>query len=235
MNAVRPAGRKVGVVVEHKFIPEEIAAYRSGFALLGFDVELLSRLWYESNQPASDTFFSDVDPADNRPWEGPSGLVVRKDISTVKAEDYAAVIMSANYTSVRLRYAALKKFSDCTEEELASFDYHAHVKEAPVVQFFASAMENKSVVKGFLCHGLWILAPNPNYLAGRKVICHTVVMADIVNCGAQIKLTRDGVVTDDDLVTGFSKDEVLPFITAIRESMARRATSVESQSQERKS
>jgi protease I len=209
------ATRKIGVVVEHKFIPEEIEAYRSGFAVLGFEVELLSRLWYGSHRPASDTFFSDVDPGDNRPWEGPNGLVVQRDISTVKPEDYAALIMSANYTSVRLRYTDLKSFSDLTEDEMANFDYHAHVKKAPVVQFFASAMENKRVVKGLLCHGLWILTPNPRLLRGRKVICHTVVMADVINCGAQIKLTRNGVVTDDDLVTAFSKHEVLPFIATV--------------------
>ena len=216
------ATRKVGVVVEHKFIPEEIEAYRSGFAVLGFEVELLSRLWYGSEQPASNTFFSDVDPGDNRPWEGPSGLTVERDITSVKPEEYAAVIMSANYTSVRLRYTDLPRFSQLTDDEMASFDYYAHVKKAPVVQFFASAMENKRVVKGFLCHGLWILTPNPKLLRERNVICHTVVMADIVNCGAQIKLTRNGVVTDDDLVTGFSKHEVLPFITAITDSIARR-------------
>ena len=35
-------------------------------------------------------------------------------------------------------------------------------------------------------------------------------------------ITRNGVVTDDDLVTGFSKHEVLPFITAITEEIASR-------------
>ena len=186
----------------------------------GFGTQTLSR-------PAI-TFFSDVDPGDNRPWEGPTGLVVETDISAVKPEDYAAVIMSANYTSVRLRYTEIdgytemKSFSDLTEDEIANFDFHAHVKKAPVVQFFARAMENRRVVKGLLCHGLWILTPTPRLLRGRTVICHTVVMADIVNCGAQIKLTRNGVVTDDDLVTGFSKHEVVPFIKAITESIASR-------------
>jgi len=214
---------KIGVVVEHKFIPEEIEAYRSGFAMLGFEVELLSRLWYGNYQPDSNTFFSDIDPGDNRPWEGPHGLLVRRDISTVLPNEYAAIIMSANYTSVRLRYVELPPFADLTEDEMEKFDAHAHVKRAPVVQFFSNAMENKRVVKGLLCHGLWILASNPRLLSGRKVICHTVVMADVINCGAQIKLTRNGIVVDDDLVTGFSKHEVLPFITAVAEQVEARA------------
>jgi protease I len=224
MTLPRLVGRKIGVVVEHKFIPEEIEAYRSGFALLGAEIELLSRLWYGSYQPDSNTFFSDVDPGDNRPWEGPHALTVQRDISKVKPEDYAAVIMSANYTSVRLRHTDMKSFTDLTEDEMANFDSHAHVKKAPVVQFFANAMENKRVVKGLLCHGLWILTPNPRLLRGRKVICHTVVMADIINCGGRIKLTRNGVVTDDDLVTGFSKHEVLPFIAAIAEQIDTRTS-----------
>jgi hypothetical protein len=34
-------GAKIGVVLENKFIPEEIAAYLSGFPLLGAQVEVI--------------------------------------------------------------------------------------------------------------------------------------------------------------------------------------------------
>jgi hypothetical protein len=44
-------------------------------------------------------------------------------------------------------------------------------------------------------------------------------MADVINCGAQITLTPNRVVKDGDLVTGFSKHEVLPFIAAIAEQI----------------
>jgi protease I len=223
VTATEPPGRKIAVVVEHKFIPEEMEAYRSGFALRGYEVEFLSRLWYPGYQPQSNTFFSDVDPSDNRPWEGPSGLLVTTDISTVRPESYAAVLMAANYTSVRLRYADLD-LAKLSDDELANFEPHAHVRKAPVVRFFADAMRNKNIVKGYLCHGLWILTPNPHLLQGRSVICHTVVMADIVNCDAQVKLTRHGVVTDDDVVTGFSKDERVPFIAAVADAIKRRTS-----------
>jgi putative intracellular protease/amidase len=53
------------------------------------------------------------------------------------------------------------------------------------------------------------LTPVPEYLAGRKVICHEVVQADIQNAGAIIIHTPSKVVVDDDLVTGHSKDEAL--------------------------
>jgi protease I len=205
-------GKKIAVVVENKYIPEEIEAYRNGFPLLGASVELVSRIWYGDHKPASVPFYSDVDPLDDPAWASPQKLDVRRDISQVNLGDYAAVIMSANYTSVRLRYTDLPN-------DPAQFDAWTHVQAPPVVRFFAEAMGNKRVVKGLLCHGLWVLTPNPKLLRGRRVICHSVVMADIVNCGANIVLTPDRVVKDGDLVTGFSKHEVLPFIAAIAEQI----------------
>jgi protease I len=209
MGPVNLAGKRIAVVIEHKFIAEEIAAYLNGFAVLGADVELVSRIWYGDSKPASVVFFGDTDPLDDPPWASPQRLEVRRDISQINPTEYAAVIMSANYTSVRLRYPGELPSAP------AGLDPWAHVQAAPVARFFAAAMANRTVVKGLLCHGLWILTPNPRLLRGRKVICHSVVMADIINCGAEIVLTPDKVVVDDDLVTGFSKHEVLPFIAAI--------------------
>jgi protease I len=198
------SGKKIGIIVENKFIPEEIAAYQSAFPVLGAEVEFISRIWYGDFKPESATFYSDVDPLDNQPWESPHSLTVRRDISAVKPSDYAAVIMTANYTSVRLRWDDIPK----------PFNARSYVKMSPVVRFYAEAMRDPKIVKGALCHGLWILTPNPELLEGRTVTCHSVVMADIVNCGANV-LVDPLVVTDNDLVTGFSKHEVLPFIRAI--------------------
>jgi protease I len=75
-------------------------------------------------------------------------------------------------------------------------------------------MKNPRVVKGALCHGLWILTPNPELLKGRKVVCNPVVLSDVLNCGAAATLDPK-VVVDRDLVTGYSKHEVVPFIQAI--------------------
>lgn len=223
MEALGLDGAKIGIVVEHKFIPEEIDSYRTEFTKRGATVDLLTRLWYGDDKPVKNTFYSDIDPNDNKPTDTPKPLIVGRDITTVQPGDYAAVIMSANYTSVRLRFTGLKPLQELTETDIAAFDAQAHVREAPVVRFFAAAMSNKRVVKGFLCHGLWIVTPNPHLLRGRQVICHSVVMSDVINCSAQIKLTRNGVVVDDDIVTGFSKHEVLPFIDAIAEQVTARA------------
>jgi protease I len=201
-------GAKIGVLIENKFIAEEIAAYQTGFAMLGAEVEFVSRIRYGKFKPKSATFYSDVDPLDSQPWESPQTIKVSRDISSVKPENYAAVIMSANYTSVRLRHS--------TEPE--TLDPHLLVKSAPAVVWFAEAMKNPRVIKGALCHGLWILTPNPELLKDRKVVCNLVVLADILNCGAQAVLNPK-VVVDADLVTGYSKHEVLPFIQAIAQQI----------------
>lgn len=211
----RMDGMKVAVVVEHKYIPEEIQAYRTGFAALGAELELVSRLWYGDFRPESAEFASDVDPGDEaHRFDRPETLVARRDISTAEPREYVAVVMSANYTSVRLRW------SDEFPPGEGPFDARAYVRASPVHQFFAEAMLHPGIVKGFLCHGLWILTPQPELLRGRRVICHTVVMADVLNCGAEVVRTSDRVVDDDDLVTGYSKHEVIPFIHRIAARVA---------------
>jgi protease I len=209
------AGKRIGIVLESKFIPEEINAYRYGFAVLGAEVEFLSRLNYGDHRPASAAYWSDVDPLDQQPWMSPEQAVATKDISSVDLDEYSALLMSANYTSVRLRYNGLP------ERIPVAFNLRAHLQQAPTVQKFAEAMGRKDIVKGFLCHGLWILTPIPHLLKDRIVVCNEVVAADILNCGATIDMSRR-VITDDDVVTGYSKHEVVAYVQAVAEAMARR-------------
>jgi protease I len=213
-------GKKIAVIIENKFIPEEINAYQSCFALLGAEVDIISRIYYSGWDPGNPSwkpvvFYSDVDPTDQKPWQGPEsvGLPDNNDVSKVNLDSYAAVIMAANYVSVRLRYP----------DDPSITDPRTLVQSPPVVRLFAEAMSRPTLVKGALCHGLWILTPHPELLKGRKVTCHTVVMADILNCGAEIVYDDLGagkkavakVAVDRDLVTGFSKHEVVPFVDAI--------------------
>ncbi len=199
---IRPlAGKRIAVLVESQYIPGEIEAYRYGFGALGAEVHFMSRLWGNNSL----TFVSEVEQA----GQTPQTLEVGIDFQNVALEDYAAVIMAANYTSVRLRYF------EPPPGQPVSADL---ARSAPAVQFFARAMQNPRIVKGPLCHGLWILTPYPELLDGRKVICHEVVLADVLNCGA-IYVPRDaqngGVVVDGDLVTGHDWHVVQPFIQAI--------------------
>lgn len=195
------AGKKIAVLVESQYIPGEIEAYRYGFGALGAEVHFMSRLWGNKSL----TFASEME----QPGQTVQTLEVDMDFQQVDPDAYAAVIMAANYTSVRLRYFAPPEGQPVTPEMARS---------APAVEFFARAMQNPRTVKGPLCHGLWILTPRPELLKGRKVICHEVMLADVLNCGAIYvpqDASNDGVVVDGDLVTGHDWHVVGRFIQAV--------------------
>jgi protease I len=195
-------GKKIAVLVETEYIPYEIAAYQTRFPELGATVDLMSRLW---GNPSA-RFASDVDSVEeadriNRQETSLPTLEVKIDFQNVDINEYAAVIMAANYTSVRLRYFEPPEGQPISPEQ---------TRTAPAVQFFAKAMANPKIIKGFLCHGLWLLTPMPELLKGRRVICHEVVLADITNAGAiyvpppvnsQANDPKN-IVVDGDMVTG---------------------------------
>ena len=74
------------------------------------------------------------------------------------------------------------------------------VRSPAAVRFMAGAMMNPQIVKG----ALWILTPAPELLKGRKVICHTVDLADVLNAGGIYVPDPMYVVVDRDLVTARS-------------------------------
>ncbi|MGA2702778.1 MAG: DJ-1/PfpI family protein [Isosphaeraceae bacterium] len=198
------AGHKVAVLVESEFIPEEIQIYKKRFTELGAEVHFVSRLWgYPSAR-----FVSDVDQI-GKPLEI---LEVHRDLKDCRVSDYSAIIMAANYTSVRLRMFNTPEGVPVNPEMS---------REAPAVRFFAEAMKNPRVIKGALCHGLWILSPNPELIRGRRVICHEVMVADVRNMGAIYVPSKVGVIVDGDLVSGHSKDEVPLFVDTIAQLVER--------------
>jgi protease I len=56
------------------------------------------------------------------------------------------------------------------------------------------------VLKGIICHGMWLVAPAPELVRGRPVVAHNNLLGDVRNMGA-IYVNED-VVVDGDLVTG---------------------------------
>jgi formylglycine-generating enzyme required for sulfatase activity/putative intracellular protease/amidase len=199
-------GKKIAVVVESEFVPDEIATYQQRFSDYGAEVHLMSRLWGNSSL----TFISDVNESD----EKPQMLTVTMDFRQVDIKDYAAVIMAANYTSVRLRWLA--------DEDLAQHADGRPIldadspRRAPAVQFFERLMQNPRIVKGFPCHALWILTPLPELLAGRRVTCNRVMIADVSNAGAMyVQPPASGVVIDNDLVTSDSAAHTPELVDAI--------------------
>ncbi|HEX8437517.1 DJ-1/PfpI family protein [Archangium sp.] len=198
-------GKKIAVLLESQFIPVEISEYRKRFEEAGATVHFLANLY---GNPSL-TLVSEVE----EPGQMPELLTVDLDIRQVKPEDYAAVIMSANYTSVRLRHFVPPSGSDGKPVPITP----DMVRSSPAVQFFGRAMRDPRIIKGALCHGLWLLTPTPELLAGRRVICHEVVLADITNAGGLYTPDPSGVVVDEDLVTGRSYHEVSLLIERIKD------------------
>lgn len=196
----RLAGKKVAVLLETEYIHDEIAAYQSRFSAEGAHVELLSYLWGEPQKE----FICDID-SPTRQVKDLHTLTVDHCVTTTAATEFDIVLMAANYCAVRLREIPPMGGLGSPEE----------VATPPAVQFYAQAMEDKNIVKGALCHGLWILTPRPDLLKGRNVICHTVVLADVLNAGATYVPEPSHVVVDDDLVTARSAADVDAYIDAL--------------------
>jgi putative intracellular protease/amidase len=185
------AGKRVAVIVESQFIPQELQIYRQRFESYGATVDFISRLWSQPKQ----RFYSTVEPG---VVDDVQYLEVSIDFDSVKPSDYAAVIAAANYTTVRLRYV----------DTLArGADPRGQIRNAPAVRFFREAMADPRIVKAAPCHALWLLTPSPEVLRGRRVTCNPVVLADVLNAGAEYvgfpegTAESDQVWVDGDLVT----------------------------------
>jgi protease I len=204
------AGRRIAVLLESQFVPQEIRIYQERFAGYGATVDLVSRLW---GQPTG-RFYSTVEPG---VVEALEWLEVSLDVDEVDLADYAGVIAPANYTTVRLRWSE--------REDVDGDNAAGVVAEVPAVRFFRRAMEDPHIVKGAACHGLWLLTPCPGLLAGRRVICNKVVLADVLNAGAVYtpppagSAPEDHVVVDGDLVTNDSWHATAALVDAMRDAM----------------
>ncbi len=185
------AGKRVAVIVESQFIPQELRIYRERFESYGAAVDFVSRLWGQPKQ----RFYSTVEPGvvDEVQW-----LQVSIDFDSVKPSDYAAIIAAANYTTVRLRYV---------DTRAPGVDPGQEIRNAPAVRFFREAMADPHIVKAAPCHALWLLTPSPEVLHERRVTCNAVVLADVLNAGAEYvgfppgTPEEDQVYVDNDLVT----------------------------------
>lgn len=196
-------GKKIAVLVESQYIADELALYRDRFEAAGASVHFLANLY----DNASLELVSEVE----EPGTTPKLLTVTEDVREANPEDFAAVLVAANYPSVRLRHFTPPEGPDGRPMPITP----DLVRTAPAVEFFSRAMRQPSIVKGALCHALWLLTPTPELLAGRKVICHDVVLADVANAGGIYTHSDSGVVVDGDLVTGRSFHEVSAFIDRI--------------------
>lgn len=183
-------GKKVAVLVETEYIPEEINFYQSFFTGYGAQVDFLTYLWGKPER----VLVSDVDNESKQLQK----MIVKHEVADANVNDYAIVLCAANYVACRLR--EIPPMGSLADASL--------VRSPAAVRFMASAMMNPAIVKGALCHALWLLTPTPELLLGRKVICHTVVLADILNAGGVYVPDPSHVVVDRDLVTARSAGDL---------------------------
>ncbi len=117
------------------------------------------------------------------------------DIDDGELSTYAAIIVPSGMVADRLRYT----------EDIK--------KLPPACEFLKRAFGMKSLIKGIICHGMWLVAPVPELVRGRPVTAHINLHGDVINMGAHY--VDEDVVVDNDLITGRSGDHCHQFAREI--------------------
>lgn len=166
------AGAKIGVLIESDYFEPEIHYYQFRFAEEGADLHFLTRLWGQES-----IVFT------GHEWKVP--FTARESFEGIddgELRTYDAIIVPSGMVADRLRYT-----EDVT-------------KTPPATEFLRRAFAQPSVLKGIICHGMWLVAPAPELVAGRKVVVHNNLIGDARNMGAEY--VDQDVVIDGDLITG---------------------------------
>jgi protease I len=188
----RLAGHKIAVLMESDFYEKEIFYYGYRFPEEGAEVHFLSRLW---GQPQL-TFTG-------HEYKAPfvcDASFENMDDETLRS--YSAIIVPSGIVSDRLRYT----------EKLTQLP--------PATEFIRRAFAEPSIVKGIICHGLWLVSRVPELVRGRELVCHTNLYGDAINMGA--RFVDSDVVVDGDLVTARSGAEAGMFAHTLIDRIAAR-------------
>jgi len=186
------SGKKIGILIESDFYEHEIWYYHYRFPEEGAELHFMSRLWGQSSL----TFKGHEYHAPfecNESFEGMTDATLRS---------FAAIIVPSAMVSDRLRYT----------EDITQLP--------PATAFLKRAFAEKSILKGIICHGMWLVAPAPELVKGRPVTCHNNLHGDVTAYGA-IYQNAD-VVVDGDLVTGRTGGHAHLFASKIIELLSGR-------------
>jgi protease I len=186
-------GKKIGVLLESDFFEHEIFYYHFRFPEEGAEVHFLTRLW---GQPSL-TFHGHEYRAPFEVDESFEGM------SDAELRSFAAIIVPSGIAADRLRY------SEAPMHEIP-----------PATEFMRRAFAEPGILKGIICHGMWLLATTPELVRGRRVVAHNNLYGDVRNMGAIY--TDQDVVVDGDLVTGRSGAHCHLFAHEIVELLAQR-------------
>ncbi len=168
----RLAGARIGVLLESDFYEHEIWYYSYRFPEEGAELHFLTRLWGQDSLTFTGHEYK-APFATTRSFE---------DLTDDELRSYSAIIVPSGMVSDRLRWT----------EDVAQLP--------PATAFLARAFAQPDIVKGIICHGMWLVSPLPDLVKGRPVTCHNNLHSDIVNLGATY--VDADVVVDGDLVTG---------------------------------
>jgi protease I len=164
--------KKIIILMESDYYEPEIAYYQHRFTEDNIDVHFMSRLWGQPNL----TFTGHENRLNT--------FYVDKSFEDLTDEDlnsYSAVIVPSGMVSDRLRY---------TEDVNQT---------PPAALFLKRAFENKNIIKGLLCHSLWLVAPVSEIIKDRKLTCHNNLYSDALAYGAEYQ--NEDFFIDEDLVS----------------------------------
>jgi protease I len=170
-------GKKIGILIEGDYYEPEIWYYKHRFAEEGVDLHFLTRMWGQTSEALVGGFKGHEYKI---PFDGHVESFEDMDDKTLKS--YVANNVPAGKVSDLLRY---------TEDVN---------KISPATAFIKRAFAEKSILKGIICHGMWLVSSAPELVRGRKVVVHNNLIGDARNMGAIY--TDQDVVVDGDLVTG---------------------------------
>jgi len=183
-------GKKIGILFEGDYYENEIFYYKYRFPEEGAELHFLTRLW---GQPKL-TFHG-------HEYKVPMDCnESSEDMSDEELRSYDAIIVPSGMVSDRLRWV-----EDVTQIP-------------PATAFLKRAFAEKSILKGIICHGLWLVAPATELVKGRPLVCHNNLVSDAKAYGAIY--TNEDVVVDGDLVTGRSGGHAHLFAKKIIEILA---------------
>ena len=169
---MRLTGKKIGILLESDFYDPEIWYYNFRFQEEGADLHFLTRLWGQKSLTFQGHEFQ-------TPFECHESF---EDIDDNMLQSFSALIVPSAMVADRLRYT----------EDVNSI--------SPAAAFLKRAFAEKSIIKGIICHGLWLASPIAEVIQGRQLTCHNNLISDAKNYGA-VYLDED-IVVDGDLVTG---------------------------------
>lgn len=182
---------KIGILIENRFIEKEIFYYQSYFENEGYEVVFLTRLWGQHRLTFKGLEYGAEVTAEHSFEE-----LTQEDL-----KEYAAVIAPAGYVSDYLLYSEKPK------------------DLSPACEFLQKVMRDTGIVKGFICHSLWIAGPIKESFAGRKVTCHNNIISHVENAG--IIYADEDICVDDDLVSARTGGHHAPFAKAVIENLKR--------------